>query len=578
MKIPGNALIEQSTGKAGGAPRIDWQVGVIALFAVALFLPSVGQALTARYNPNDFRDEDAKSLEAIAAYPPSAHHAALVVAGYPEELLETQKIQQKSADDFSALLGSYPRKTQEKIWNLVRYRGLTRELGRGGRKTKVQLQRIAENYPIEDRPAIVEEGRKRYSLWVQIYALDLEVEQTFFALLSPLPKDVQDAFNDLTKHPELTSVLIDNMRFTTVLGAAYRDDPTGVEKHLSTLHDEVLARRSAEERAWAEEVADPEAAEELEYAARTFAEEYDYDIGAVESTWGTNVYITHHVDAHPYPFWFGYPYWYDFAYWYPRPIWGHLGFHFGYGHGYVSIGLPSLFFLDWYHGYYATSHHVVHRDHHHRSTYRQVHYYEKHRPHYSAGHQRHHDSRVKRAHLDPRRQHHVENRRVSTERRRQIDSGDRRAATDLHRRDDMRRRSASPERRQRQDSRSTRKSATKHRSEDEVKADSAKPRQRGEQTGSEGKTKARTKNVTTHKKTVAKEKPSSRPQKARVAKNDPNPAKSKARSSGLVRRDGGHSNARSAGNALRHRQARSPSRQRSGSGNRGQGRQKSGRL
>jgi hypothetical protein len=384
----------------------------LTLFVSVFLGASSGFALDRGFDPKSFGDEDVQTVEEMAAFPSAARRAALIVAGYPEELMEIQKIQQKSANDFAALLDSYPRETQERVWNLVRYRGLAKDLGRGGRKSKKDLERIAEQYPSEDRDAIVEEGRDRYPLWVQIYALDLEVEQSFYATLSPLPTeptDVQAAFDELTKNPDLASLLIDNMHLTTVLGAAYRDDPAGVEAHLDARHYEVIARRNQQEREWAEEVADPEAAEELAFAARTFAEEYEYEIE--EPT--TTVHVTHYVNVRPYPYWFGYPYWYDVAYWYPRPVWGHVGFYFGYGSGYVSVGLPSPLFLGWYHYSYQPRHYAGYYNHHGHSSHRTVHYYDRHSPYYSDGRLRHHDSGVRRAHYDPRRRNSVGTRHAS---------------------------------------------------------------------------------------------------------------------------------------------------------------------
>ena len=96
--------------------RVDLRRGFVALFLVLLLAPASGLALKAGFEPPKFRDQDEKTVENLAGYPSSARHAALVVAGYPEELLDIQKIQQKSADDFAALLDAYPRKTQERIW------------------------------------------------------------------------------------------------------------------------------------------------------------------------------------------------------------------------------------------------------------------------------------------------------------------------------------------------------------------------------------------------------------------------------------------------------------------------------
>ncbi|MEE8166674.1 MAG: hypothetical protein V3T64_13995, partial [Myxococcota bacterium] len=299
-------------------------------------------------------------------------------------------------------VSSYARKDQEQIWNLVRHPGLVAELARGGRKSDSELEQIASRYPAEDRAAIVKQGRERYPTWVQIYALEIEVEQAFSELLSDQPAEVRSAFDELTKRPDLMSILIDNLRMTTVLGALYRDDRDGVEAHFDALHRQVAARQQEEERAWSDEVTDPDSAEELERAARAFAEAYDYDVEGdvnndikegVDSDPAPSVRIESYVVVHPYPYWFGYPYWYDVAYWYPLPFWSHVGFRFGHGHGFVSVGLPSLLFLDWYHASYVPHFRLGHDDHHRQVHYRQVRYYEKHHSQRLASRSRHHDSR-----------------------------------------------------------------------------------------------------------------------------------------------------------------------------------------
>jgi len=390
--------------------RIRWTLPLLALLGI-LLAPGSGSALTPSFSPDALWAEHKQLAESIAAYPASARRAAFIVASYPEELLEIQKIQRASAGRFAELVSSYAHQDQEKIWNLIRHPGLAAELAQGGRKSDSELERIASRYPAEDRTAIAEQGRELYPIWVQIYALELEAEQAFSELLSNQPDEVRSAFDELTRRPDLLSILIDNMRMTTVLGALYRDDREGVEAHFDALHGQLAARQQEEERAWSDEVTDPDTAEELERAARAFAEAYDYDLevdtggdieenfkAGVESDPAPGVQIENYVVVHPYPYWFGYPYWYDVAYWYPLPVWRHIGFRFRHGHGFASVGLPSRLFLDWYHVSYVPHYRLGHRDRDHQAHYRQIRYYEKHRPRRSASRSRHHDSRSQ--HLD----------------------------------------------------------------------------------------------------------------------------------------------------------------------------------
>ena len=384
-----------------------------ALLAVLLLLlvPGTSVALESRFDPADFRVEDEPAAREIAIHPAAVRRAALVVAGYPEMLLEIQEMQRRSAERFAELVAPYPRDTQEQIWNLVRYPGLAADLAREGRKSTAELEGIAERYPAEDRAAIVEEGLERYPLWVQIRALDLEAEQTFSALLSDRPDTVRDAFGEVIDRPDLMTLLVENIRVTTLLGALYREDPQGVEARFETLHAEVAAGRQEEQRAWAEELQDPAASEELERAAREFAEDHDYDYARAAADTRT-IRVEHHVNVHPYPYrypypyWFGYPSWYDVAWWYPFSFWGHVGFRIGGGYGYVSYGLPSPLFLGWYHDIYVPRYHLARRSHHHRDLIRSIHYYDTHRPRYTTHHRRHRSDRARsgghRLHSDSR--------------------------------------------------------------------------------------------------------------------------------------------------------------------------------
>ncbi len=365
---------------------------------IACLAPLPAFSLASDFGSDRFRSEDEPALEKIALMPAETRRSAFVVAGYPEVLLEIQEAQQHSSDAFAEIVSKHPKSEQAQIWRLVRLPGLVAALARDGRKSRSELTRLAEQYPEEDRAAIVESGRDHFDTWLEIYALDLEIEQAFTALLAGAPDGVQTAFRDVAAQPELMSVLVDNVHMTTVLGAAYRDDPDRLEARFARRNVELSARREEQERAWARELADPESAEELEQAAREFADSYDYEVDEVgddsEAVRDTTkiVYVERHVNVHPYPYWFGYPSWYDYAYWYPHPLWHHVGFRFGFGWGFggsfVSVGLPSPLFLGWYHDHYLPRRHArrhsgrVHRG-----------YYARHRPHVSHHHRRVHARR-----------------------------------------------------------------------------------------------------------------------------------------------------------------------------------------
>lgn len=374
-------------------------LSLVSLLGLCL-VPISALAIESPYVATDERAADQATAEEFATFPAPARRAALVVAGYPESLLEIQRLQQYSADRFAALVEGYPREAQAQIWDLVRYPGLASDLARGGKKTSNQLDDIADRYPDADHFAIIEEGKKRHDLWVQIYSLDLESQQSLSTILAAEPVEVQAAFDEVAARPDLMSLLAENIQWTTVQGAAYRDNPAQVDAQFATLAEQVAARNREAETNWANEVTDPEAAEELETAAREFADTYGYDydeeleaLPARQASSNTTIIIQQRV--HPYPYWFGYPTWYDTAFWYPLSFSSHIGFGFGYGYGYgrgfgrsyVSFGLPSPFFLGWYHDVYRPRFARNNRGN--RGLRRSIRYYDNHRPHRSASRRRH---------------------------------------------------------------------------------------------------------------------------------------------------------------------------------------------
>ncbi|MFO0687120.1 MAG: hypothetical protein U0900_00235 [Myxococcota bacterium] len=342
---------------------LTW-LGALLTFAAA----PLASALDPRLDVGGFREEDRAIAEELAGYDAQDRHAALVAAGEPETLLSISEIQNDSADAFAKLIDGLPRADQEQVWDIVRYPGLVADLARGGEKTDADLERIAARHPEEIRAAIRSEGRKRYSTWVEVYALDLEAERDFAGVLSEHPADVRTAFQRLRARPDLMTLLVDNVGVATRIGAAYRADPTRVEARFDGLHQDVVAQRSQQEKTWAQEMQDPKKREALQSAAREFANEHGYalDDGTnANNNANTNgnpnatttqtrvIRVDNYVNTNPYPYWFGYPSWYAYPYWYPASVWTHVGFRWGGGGTYVGIGLPSPYFLGWYGNYYG---------------------------------------------------------------------------------------------------------------------------------------------------------------------------------------------------------------------------------
>jgi len=318
---------------------------------------TAASALEPRLDAGGFREEDRDVAEEIAGYSVDERHAALLAAGQPEDLLAIDAIQRDSADAFAKLIDGLSREDQEQVWDIVRYPGLVADLARGGAKTDAELEKIAARQPEEIRAAVISQGRARHSTWVEVYALDLEAEQQFSDVIAKHPPDVRSAFQRLRGRPDLMTLMTDNIAVATRIGAAYREDPVRVEARFDDLHQVVAARRSDEEKSWAKELQDPEAREELQTAARDFANDhgyaYDDQVTNPPAIQTRVVHVDHYVNTNPYPYWYGYPSWYAYPYWYPASLWSHVGFRFGGGSAFIGFGLPSPYFLGWYNNYYG---------------------------------------------------------------------------------------------------------------------------------------------------------------------------------------------------------------------------------
>ena len=161
-------------------------------------------------------------------------------------------------------------------------------------------------------------------------------------------------------------MLVRRVNLVVRLGDSYRKNPKDTRSYLAALAVDVEKRNAAAEKEWKERIEnDPEAADELDSAARDYAEENGYDYEELTSPEArTRVTIV----VNPYPYWFGYPYWYSDAYLYPYGYWYPYRPYFGYYHyhkDYVWWGVPPWPFVHWFywghhHHHYAHLHHNFH--------------------------------------------------------------------------------------------------------------------------------------------------------------------------------------------------------------------------
>ena len=307
---------------------------------IAIALPGAASALRTPAPLSDLEEADRKALETIASHPESTRESVLKASLHVDALVETQRIQEQSSASFQDRLGKLDKKQQEQIWEIVREPGLLDELATDERPSRSELDEIAKRHPESLAPAIRSVGAKHHDLLVDIAEIHHRANERFDVAVADLDPEAQQAFRDLVDKPELLSVLVRRVNLVVRLGDSYRKNPKDTRTYLAALSDDVAKRNAAAEKAWKDRIEnDPEAAAELDSAARDYAEEQGYDYEELTSPEArTRVTIT----VNPYPFWFGYPYWYSDVYLYPYGYWYPYAPYFGYyRHHHAACGGDS---------------------------------------------------------------------------------------------------------------------------------------------------------------------------------------------------------------------------------------------
>lgn len=331
--------------------------------------------------------EERETVDALVLYPEETRIAILEACLYPEVLVKTTRIQERTRAAFQDLIDTEPREVQEQIWDLTRYPDLISELASGSHSQQ-NLEDLAGTYPEEIRESIIGVGSRHMQLLRQIHALDEEAAGTFEAVVMNYPAKTQEAYRHLVSLPEVLSLLTEDIELAILAGDVYRDDPAWVLHKADSLNLVVAQENAKELEEWKRSLEEnPEAMEDLKASAEEFSGDYSYDD---ESYTSDDIYyegdvviersparrvVVEHYDHH-YPYWFGYPYWYESPRWRPFPYWWDCGFYYTPGRTVVITHMPSYYFMHWYlfrprHHYYyphLSSHFVEHAIYHPRPT------------------------------------------------------------------------------------------------------------------------------------------------------------------------------------------------------------------
>jgi len=295
---------------------------------------------------------NSEAADLLAGSSENVRQAAMEAAQYPNTLSDLEHRQSQSQDQFQKLISSYPRKTQEEVYEVVRYPNLVADLVDGGQKSKGQIKDLSKSYSKKVQDAAEDLGRNNYELLRGVRDLSGTSDRNFAGSLDGLPASTQSAYRTLMNEPELLKAMGENRNFTVALGEAYRADPSGTRSRIAQLSQSVARQKEEALDDYRNTLQnDPEAREQLQSSAKSFAREYGYDESdPYNYNPPSNSETVVNININPYPYWSGYPYWYASPFWRPYPLWWYTGF-WGWGSSFFAWGVPSYYYTNWFYGY-----------------------------------------------------------------------------------------------------------------------------------------------------------------------------------------------------------------------------------
>lgn len=347
-----------------------------------LFVTGVVFAQTDKALLRDLAKDNQKSIEALALYPEDIRLAILEASKYPEVLIKMQGIRDKTSTAFRTLIEDYPRQTQDYFYDFTRYPGLVKTLV-AERNNTGAIRRALEVLPANKRDEAIGVVERQAGTLAKIHDLNETAFGAYENLIAGYSAPAQQAFRALLGLPEVVDILNEDLRFTILVGDVYREDPAWAIHKMDSLNLAVARAHALEQEEWKKNIEnDPQARQELQAAAREYANEYGYvdeiyDIGtddlyaAPAPAAPAQVVRTYY---YPYPYWFGYPWWSPQPCWRPYPYWWYWGFY-PYHSTVVIIHMPSYHFMHWYfhrpyhhHRYNRLSTHFVNHYYGHRNS------------------------------------------------------------------------------------------------------------------------------------------------------------------------------------------------------------------
>ena len=255
-------------------------------------------------------EEDASSVNALVMYPEGVRLAIFEVSKYPELLIRTRNLQNKTKAAFGVFMEEMPLEDQKKVWELSRYPALIAFMASEGKeKKKAELNHELTEFPTEIHDVARDFNKHKIGIILRLADFNQATQNSFESLIANYPEETKQAARELVWFPEALDILTTHIDLTTQLGDAYRKNADKVIQKATELNLKVARQNAEADADWKEELENsPEALAELQESAEEFiatGQNEPYVYRGVPSSFS----VSAHFAYYPYSYWYGYPVW-----------------------------------------------------------------------------------------------------------------------------------------------------------------------------------------------------------------------------------------------------------------------------
>jgi hypothetical protein len=263
------------------------------------------------------------AARAISVYPADIRQNTQSTLNYPSTLVQLGQIQGKSSGEFKKLTASLSPDLQKKLWQVIRYPRLLRDLVDMG--PQGDSSSLISNYPKEVQTAAKDLLKNNFPLLRQSADIGAKAQAQFASAIQSLPAPAQSAFQSVAGHSEIFQVLNRALGLSSTDPASFKKNPEPLTQNAQKLAGLIAAAppSSPQKKIEAQAGDDPKAVATLSKADQSFKAQNDYELDQDPHPKGARVAnVGYTPDSSlfipigwAYPFWFGYPDWDPFPFW-----------------------------------------------------------------------------------------------------------------------------------------------------------------------------------------------------------------------------------------------------------------------